>query len=217
MGRTSDIAGTVRDPVLLASPNFAAVLLAGGRSTRMGRDKATLLIEGQPLWQRQLAILRALGPKELFISGPRDGPYADAGVEIIEDAVPGLGPLGGIAAALRRAESPLVLVLAIDLPAMTADFLITLLLEGRSVVPQNARYFEPLAAIYPRSALLAAEEMLREEDRSMQRFVWSLIGGGDTQARAINANESLLFQNVNRLGDLASRLTLGGENVETDT
>src|SRR5688500_16588132 len=98
----------------IASPNFAAVLLAGGRSTRMGFDKATLVIDGQPLWQRQLATLRALHPHELFISGRLDGPYGGAGVEIIEDDVADLGPLGGIASILRRAESELVLILAID-------------------------------------------------------------------------------------------------------
>ena len=201
-GAASDIVSTVRDPVPIANPNFAAVLLAGGRSTRMGRDKAALIIDGQPLWQRQLATLRALAPRELFISGRRDGPYAGAGVEIIEDAIPGLGPLGGIAAALRRAQSPLVLVLAIDLPAMTPDFLNTLLQETRAIIPQNARYFEPLAAVYPKSALPIAEELLREDDRSMQHFVRRLIDGGLAQARVVNAAEIPRFQNVNQIADL---------------
>lgn len=203
MGAASDIVSTVRDPEPIANLNFAAVLLAGGRSTRMGRDKATLIIEGQPLWQRQLATLRALNPTELFISGRRDGPYADAGVEIIEDAIPGLGPLAGIAAALRRAESPLVLVLAIDLPAMTADFLVTLLRVGCSVVLQHAGYFEPLAAVYPKCALSIAEEQLQEKDYSVQRFVGCLIKEGHAEVRSIAGPEEPLFQNVNSPGDLA--------------
>jgi molybdopterin-guanine dinucleotide biosynthesis protein A len=193
----------VRDPEPIANSNFAAVLLAGGRSSRMGRDKATLVIDGQPLWQRQLATLRALQPCELLISGRRDGPYAGAGIEIIEDAIPGLGPLAGIAAALRRADSPRVLVLAIDLPAMTADFLATLLQNSRPTVPQSARYFEPLAAVFPKAALPIAEEFLCEKDRSMQRFVRRLVEVGLACARAIDADESVLFQNVNAPGDLA--------------
>lgn len=201
-GAASDIVFTVRDPEPIANPNFAAVLLAGGRSTRMGRDKAALIIGGQPLWQRQLATLRALAPRELFISGRRDGPYADAGVEIIEDAIPGLGPLGGIAAALRRAESPLVMVLAIDLPAMTADFLATLLREARPTIPQNADYFEPLAAVYPRSALSVAEEMLRDEDRSMQRFVRRLVDEDLALAYAITPSERMIFSNLNYPADM---------------
>ena len=193
----------MRDPEPIANPNFAAVLLAGGRSTRMGRDKAALVIDGQPLWQRQLATLRALAPSELFISGRRDGPYADAGVEIIEDATPGLGPLGGIAAALRRAESPRVLVLAIDLPAMTADFLATLLREGDSTMPQSADCFEPLSAVYPKAALPIAEESLREDDRSMQRFVRRLVASDLVRARMLTAAESAFFRNVNAPRDLA--------------
>jgi len=196
-GAVSDIIMTVRDPVPIANPNFAAVLLAGGRSTRMGRDKATLLIDGQPLWQRQLATLRALHPAELFISGRRDGPYAAAGVEIIEDAIPDLGPLGGIAAALHHAESPLVLVLAIDLPAMTAEFLGTLLQDARPTVPRRNNNFEPLAAIYPKSAHPIAEELLREDDRSLQRFVRRLIEDDLAQARSIVTEEWSLFRNVN--------------------
>ena len=82
--------------------SHAAVLLAGGKSSRMGRDKSALIVNGEPLWQRQLAVLRATEPAELFISGMRDGPYADCGVEILADGIPNCGPLGGIATALRR-------------------------------------------------------------------------------------------------------------------
>lgn len=193
----------MRDPEPTANPNFAAVLLAGGRSTRMGRDKATIIMDGQPLWQRQLATLRVLNPTELFISGRRDGPYAGAGIEIVEDAIAGLGPLAGIAAALHRAESPLVLVLAIDLPAMNPEFLAALLQEARATIPRNARYFEPLAAVYSKSALPIAEELLREDDRSMQRFICRLIEAGLAQARSISENELRFFQNVNLPSDLA--------------
>jgi molybdopterin-guanine dinucleotide biosynthesis protein A len=187
----------------IASANFAAVLLAGGRSSRMGSDKAALVVDGQPLWQRQLATLRALHPRELFISGRSDGPYATAGVEIVEDTIPGLGPLGGIAVALRYSASPLVVILAIDLPAMTPDFLGAMLKGGRALVPQNARYFEPLAAVYPKSALPIAEEMLRDEDRSMQRFVRRLVDAGLVQSRPVEPGEVALFRNVNRPEDLA--------------
>ena len=81
--------------------DFSAVLLAGGKSTRMGRDKAAVLVEGRELWARQLDTLRRTGAGELFISGFSDGPYAAAGLSIIADENVGFGPLGGIVAALR--------------------------------------------------------------------------------------------------------------------
>ena len=186
-------------------PPFTAVLLAGGESTRMGRDKAGVLIDGQPLWQRQLATLRAVHPHELFISGKADGPYADAGVEILADSVPGLGPLAGVEAALRRASHPLVLVLAIDLPAMTADFLSGLVRESAAAgcVARDDRWFEPLAAVYPRACLPLAESCLRDADRSMQRFVRLAVEGGLLGLHDLRPGERALFKNLNQPGDLS--------------
>ena len=85
---------------------FAAVLVAGGRSRRMGRDKALLrLRDGRLLWERQLKILQSLGPGELFVSGPaRDGFPAD--VVLLADERPDYGPLSGIVAALEAMEAP---------------------------------------------------------------------------------------------------------------
>ena len=187
-------------------PPFTAVLLAGGKSTRMGRDKAGVQFDGQPLWQRQLATLRAVHPHELFISGKSDGPYANAGVEILADNFPGLGPLAGLEAALRRARHPLVLILAIDLPAMTAGFLIELVRlaaeGGIGCVPHHDRWFEPLAAVYPRTCLALAEAGLRDADRSMQHFV-SLAAAADLiRGRVVAETERPLFQNTNLPGDL---------------
>ena len=144
--------------------SFAAVLLAGGQSRRMGRDKALLpLPDGRLLWQRQLDVLRALEPAELFISGPaRPGFPAD--VPTVGDIGPTmLGPLGGIAAVLATMRSARLLVLAVDLPMMTAAFLRGLLRHDPSqtqgAIPQAADgFFEPLAAIYPRTALPVALE-----------------------------------------------------------
>ena len=183
---------------------FAAVLLAGGRSRRMGRDKAMLaLAGGQLLWQRQLAVLEALRPAELFISGPeREG--FPASIPRKDDETPGLGPLGGITTALRAMHAPRLAVLAIDLPMMTTNFLRGLLEDdqgaspGRGIVPQtNDGFFEPLAAVYPRSALAIAEEQLRSTDRSLQTFVLRLIEHGVAVAHAVTDTERGLFANWN--------------------
>ena len=185
-------------------PPFTAVLLAGGKSTRMGRDKAGAIFDGQPLWRRQLATLRALEPAELFISGKADGPYAGAGVEILLDHSPGLGPLAGLEAAFRRASHPLVLVLAIDLPALTPGFLASLIQTATATgcVPRRAEWFEPLAAVYPRTCLPLVEACLRAADRSMQRFVRLAAAAGLVESRALRPADLALFKNVNLPGDL---------------
>ena len=190
----------------------------------MGRDKSALPVNGEPLWQRQLAILRATDPAELFISGKNDGPYANAGVEILADEFPDCGPLGGIATALRRCTGDRLLVLAVDMPAMTADFLRTLLDQSHrtamGVVPSvaddvrrqaripaaatNAKelHLEPLAAVYPRAALAVADECLRTGEWKLETFIRELEARGLATIRPVKAGEAALFTNWNSPGDV---------------
>ena len=186
---------------------FSAVLLAGGRSTRMGRDKAALLIEGQPLWQRQIATLRASGASELFISGRVDGPYADSGVPIIEDLTPNTGPLAALEAVLPRITHSHVVVLAIDLPAMRADYLAALvktaLAKDRSVVPEFDGRFEPLAAVYAPSLLPLVIDCLHSPDRSMQNLLRKAAQAGLVIANYVHAENRDLFRNLNSPEDIA--------------
>lgn len=188
-------------------PQFAAVLIAGGRSTRMGRDKAALVVEGQPLWQRQLATLRATGANELLISGRTNGPFAASGVQVIEDLTPGAGPLAALEAALTHASTPFVMVLGIDLPAMRADFLRGLMQTarrtGRSVIPEMDGWFEPLAAVYSQSVRPFVETALRGPDRSMQRFIREALEHDLAITHPISGEERPLFRNLNSPEDLA--------------
>lgn len=178
----------------------SAVLLAGGKSTRMGRDKALLEIDGEPLWRRQLATLRALAPEQLLVAGPPRGEG-----ESIADAIAGAGPLGGIAAALGHCRAPLLVVLAVDLPQMTTAFLRGLLAlaeTGKGVVPRGDRFFEPLAAVYPASATPLAHAHLRRGDYSLQNFVAAAIAQDLVVARGLAAEEAALFTNLNSPADL---------------
>lgn len=184
---------------------FSAVLLAGGRSSRMGRDKAEILLpDGRPLWRRQLDdVLRPLGPREIFLSGPpRAGVPVD--VRVLPDATAGLGPLSGIAAALGEAKAPLVIVLAVDLPAMTASFFREHLLPACSSENLGAvgfsgadGFFEPLAAVYPGSAHGLAVECLRGTDRSLQSFVRTAVSAGLVTPVALSPGAAVQFVNWN--------------------
>lgn len=98
---------------------LTAVLLAGGESQRMGRDKATLILDGEPLWSRQLRILRELQPEKMLISARARPAWCPPEIETVLDAPPSRGPLSGLAAALKRIETTHLLALAIDVPQMT--------------------------------------------------------------------------------------------------
>lgn len=181
---------------------FSAVLLAGGKSTRMGFDKAGLIIDGQPLWRRQLATLSALEPQALFISGRPDGPYIGSDVPVIFDAEPGLGPIGGLAAALHHTQHSYLLVLAVDLPGMTPDFLRRLVYIASGQKTGAAPYidgrFEPLAAVYPKECAPLAGEYLRGgTDRSLQGFIRAAVACGMMTRFLSEETDRPLFLNLN--------------------
>src|SRR5215467_14754983 len=98
---------------------LTALLMAGGVSRRMGFDKATVMLAGKPLWQRQLTLLKKLHPQNLCVSARCRPAWCPADIEIMLDEPPSRGPLSGLAAALTRLKTSHLLALAIDLPRMT--------------------------------------------------------------------------------------------------
>jgi molybdopterin-guanine dinucleotide biosynthesis protein A len=189
---------------------FSAALLAGGKSRRMGRDKALLPVSGHRyLWQRQLALLQELAPQRIFWSGfARDGLPPD--LTVVTDLVPDAGPLAGIGACLAASESELLVVLAVDLPCMNAPFLERLLLTctaSRGAVTRWDGRFEPLAAVYPRTMLALARQHLAESRLALQDFVAAGVKAGCLEAFPVSTEDRPLFHNVNRPQDLSSHPT----------
>src|SRR5438552_4706439 len=98
-----------------------AVLLAGGKSRRMGRDKATIEWRGRPLWEWQIEKLRALCVEKIVLSTQSDVPWRPPDVELLPDIPPSRGPLSGLAAALASTEADQLLALAVDMPFMSTE------------------------------------------------------------------------------------------------
>jgi len=197
---------------------FSALLLAGGRSTRMGRDKALLPhpVSGLPLLAHQAALLRSLpGCAELLLSAPADrgyalvGPLADA--RLVPDAAPDCGPLAGLAAGLAVASTSRLLVLAVDLPFMTADVL-GALISGSSprggLAPRHDDgVFEPLCSVYPvfpdsRAAVASA---LERRQLSLQRLLAAACAAGWMRPVPIPPAAPSPFANWNTPDGLSSR------------
>jgi molybdopterin-guanine dinucleotide biosynthesis protein A len=176
------------------------VLLAGGKSRRMGREKAELWVRGETLWERQVATLRALGG-EMLLSGRANGPWADAQIEVVEDRWPDCGPLGGLATVLERASAPWVAVLAIDLPLVTSELLGRLLQQAverrKGAIPWDGEKFHPLSAVYPKSAATLAQARLLRGALALQGLVRELEEGGAIQRYVLADSERPLLANVN--------------------
>ena len=173
----------------------------------MGTDKAFIEIDGVPLWRRQLQILEELRPHELFIAGPAHSEWQEMNCIIVADTEPNSGPIGGIVAALQRSSAPLLLVIAIDLPNITSDYLRQLVDScaiGIGVVPTSRDRFEPVAAVYPKRSLSLAESCLASRDLSVQRFAARCVAEGLAVQKEIASDERPLFLNMNTPDDLAT-------------
>ena len=181
----------------------SAAILAGGRATRFGgADKASLPVGRARIIDRQLAVLSAVADDVRIVAND-PGRYADLGVRVIPDAVAGAGPLGGLYTALLDAHREWMLVIACDLPFVTAALLERLVAERGAgqeidaVVPQSARGLEPLCAIYAaRCAAVAKQRIDRGELQvaGLLDSVRSRVLGPEAIAPY---DEGALFENVN--------------------
>ena len=190
----------------------AGFILAGGKSARMGRDKALLPWQGQTLLERALGATRVVGSVTRIVgSKAKFEPYGS----VVEDIFPERGPLGGIHAALRDSDRELNLVLAVDLPFVTPELLVYLIQRAQgspclAIVPRLQAGWEPLCAVYRREFAKVAEDALRRGENAIH----SLLDGDDALMDlragilAIDEKElagagfpASLFRNINTVMD----------------
>ena len=143
-------------------PNVEAFLLVGGKSSRMGRDKSLLEINGVTQIQRAANLLTPLVSRITLVTSATQlanpestNRYSNLGLATVADRWPNTGPLGGIATALASAKPPWCLILACDMPFVTKDWITYLLdhiAQSQSnadvIIPETQRGLEPLCAIY---------------------------------------------------------------------
>jgi molybdopterin-guanine dinucleotide biosynthesis protein A len=152
---------------------FSAVILAGGQSQRMGFDKAWLPLRGKPLLARQIELIRALEPAEIFISGRAKTDYSSLGCPVLIDRFEDAGPLAGIERALEVISTPLLLVQAVDMPEMDLSplrMLMTQCGKAHGGISRVAGRIEPLSSVYPRTALGVAQLLLEKQFRAATHF-----------------------------------------------
>ncbi len=182
-----------------------AFILAGGKSSRMGRDKAFLQLRDETLLAHALKLSAAI-TKEVKIVG--DATKFSAFGRVVEDVYPNRGPLGGIHAALSTSSTDLNLMLAVDLPFVGADFLQYLLARAREstaivTLPRAAGGLQPLCAVYRRPFAEIAEEALRNGRNKIDSLfakAGTCVIEDDELVRAGFSSE--MFRNLNTPDDL---------------
>jgi molybdopterin-guanine dinucleotide biosynthesis protein A len=135
---------------------FAAIVLAGGRSTRLGRDKASEPLLGRPLLQHVIDRVAPLVGELIVVRAPAQQlPAVEAHlpIQVADDAYPGSGPLGGIFTGLTAARAGRCIAVACDMPLLSQPLLRELLRRSAAcdVVMPVLEYPEPLHAVYARS------------------------------------------------------------------
>ena len=177
-----------------------AFVLTGGHSSRMGADKALLPFRDQTLLARALQIAAAVAGKVVIV-GPR-ARYSAYG-DVVEDVYTGCGPLAGIHAALAATQTELNLVLSVDMPLMSPEFLRWLLEQARNmsdliVVPDALGGQQPLCAVYRRSVQELAEQALKDGDYKIGHL-FSKVSAcyiSEAEMRAAGFSPDI-FRNVN--------------------
>jgi molybdenum cofactor guanylyltransferase len=160
--------------------NFTAIILAGGQSRRMGKDKAWLPLPGQPgntFVEHLASMLTALCSETLLVA--RDEAHAAAyaalaGVRVLSDKLPAYGPLMGLYSGLSAARTPHALVMAVDMPFVQPALLSFLLNQpaaGSLLVPVVNDTPQVLLAVYPRAILPLIEKCLQEGRRDLRSLL----------------------------------------------
>jgi molybdopterin-guanine dinucleotide biosynthesis protein A len=188
--------------------DLTGAIMAGGQSRRMGRDKALLVLDGEPLWQRQVRVLRAAGAGVVGIVRRREqAPLAlPADISLWHDTVNAAGPLAGLHAALSACETEWLAVLATDMPRIDAgwfDWLGTFCRPGcGAIVRHGDGHFEPLAAIYPRGALPEVWHRLQNGPCALHALADALIARRQLAVAPLPANEEWRAANWNTLAEI---------------
>ena len=151
---------------------YSLLLLAGGKSARMGKNKAELLYEGKTFLELMLDKARQLGIEKFYISG-YDSPRED--VQTVWDLYEDRGPLGGLHAGMKVMDTPYCLVLPVDAPKLPQEILEALLLRHESRQKEHVLIWEhgvrqePLIAVYPVAMADTIEELIRERSAPVFR------------------------------------------------
>jgi len=189
------------------------VLLAGGKSRRMGEDKRHLVVGEQTLLERGLAVLQSIFCEVLVVIA-QDSPPLSIDARVVRDVVPDCGSLGGLYTGLTQATTPYIFVVACDMPFLNQTVIAQFTSRrgaGDIVMASLADRLHPMHALYSKRCLPALEEMIRARQFKIQEVVShsSLRVHYVTEADLLTIDPSgHSFYNVNTMADLEAARSL---------
>lgn len=189
-----------------ANALVSVVILAGGQSRRLGRDKSLLELGGEPLVQRVVARLAPLSDDLIVVANdPHRYESLDLAVQFVVDEVRGMGSLMGIYSGLRAALHSRALVVACDMPFLSVallQYMISLAGGHDVVIPRIDQLLEPLHAVYSKTCLPSMAGLLDRRERKIVSFFEAVrVRYVETDEIDRFDPEHLSFFNVNRPED----------------
>jgi molybdenum cofactor guanylyltransferase len=198
-----------KDPLIR---DISAVILAGGKSRRFGSNKAFAELNGRPLIERVIAVLRPIFNEMTIITNNPDA-YAYLGLPMHEDLIKGLGPIGGIYTGLEKIRHPGGFFVACDMPFLNKTLIRYMagLSDGfDAVVPKIDWKMEPLHAIYSKDCLPVIKELIDSGECMINKFFQQI------RVRFLNEDEIRVqdpllrsFYNINKPDELQDAVEWG--------
>jgi len=200
--------------------DVTAFILAGGKSIRMGKDKAFLEFKGRILLARALELAAGVAKDVRIVGDPSK--FAAFG-RVIEDIYCEHGPLGGIHAALKSSSTELNLMLAVDLPFVAPNFLkylVSVARDGNAVVtvPRASDGLQPLCAVFRRGFVEVAEQSLAQGKNKIDALfsnVDTRIVEPETLSHAVFSSE--IFRNLNTPEEFEKAAKMTNEDPRLET
>ena len=190
------------DPSLIG---ITGVILAGGKSTRYGTNKAFAEVQGVRLIERTISVMGSVCPRLLLVTNT-PAEYAYLQLPMVEDLIKGLGPLGGIYTGLEVIDDENGLFVACDMPFLREDllrYMVTLRGDFDAVVPRVNWMVEPLHALYTKNCLPSLRKFVRSQELQILKFFQKIRVRymEEEEIRKIDPDLKSFF-NINRPEDL---------------
>ncbi|HEY7128740.1 MAG TPA: molybdenum cofactor guanylyltransferase [Nitrospira sp.] len=202
--------------------DVTGVLLAGGKSRRMGQDKRLLAVGDETLFARSLAVLRSIFQRVLIVIA-QDSPPIETDAIVVRDLIPECGSLGGLYTGLKEAHTEWVFAAACDMPFLdpaTISRFVALKGEGDVVMAKLKHGLQPMHALYHRNCLPIMERLIRANELKIH----ALAGHPALRVRLVLSEELRLldpdansFYNVNTPDELEAARMLYGKRVKPST
>jgi molybdopterin-guanine dinucleotide biosynthesis protein A len=193
----------------LRIPDVSGVLIAGGKSRRMGMDKRLLTVGGTNLFHRTLSLLEQMFSETIVVLAQPVASLEVRGSRVVYDVIPNTGSLGGLYTGLMAASHPRIFAVACDMPFLDADmmrFMASFDSAADIVVAKLQTGFQPLHALYSRSCLPFLKAMAADRDLKIQK----LYGAQQLRVTVVDmadiasvSNGLKSFRNVNTAEELA--------------